>query len=99
MRGLLLPLAMSIITTGAVHAASPSAAKRAVVASIEKNGVALIDMSDQIWEFAETALREHRSSKLLADYAEKQGFKVTRNVAGMPTAFMASFGSGKPVIG
>jgi aminobenzoyl-glutamate utilization protein B len=81
------------------QAATPSATKRAVVASVDRHAAALTDMSDQIWAFAETALREHRSSKLLADFAEKQGFTVTRNLAGMPTAFVASFGSGKPIIG
>ena len=35
----------------------------------------------------------------IADYAERKGFRVTRGVAGMPTAFVAEFGSGKPVIG
>ena len=80
-------------------AASPSAGKRAAVASVDRHAAELTAMSDQIWEFAETALRETRSARLLADYAEKQGFQVTRDVAGMPTAFVASFGSGKPVIG
>jgi aminobenzoyl-glutamate utilization protein B len=51
-----------------------------------------------VWEFAETALKEKRSSKVLADYAESQGFKVERGVAGLPTAFVASYGEGKPVI-
>src|SRR5262249_36049065 len=55
-------------------------------------------MSDAIWGFAETALRETKSSKVLADYAEQQGFKVTRGVADMPTGFTAEFGSGKPII-
>jgi aminobenzoyl-glutamate utilization protein B len=80
-------------------AASPSPTKRAAVASVDRHAAALTDLSDKIWEYAETALRETRSSKALADFAEAQGFKVTRNVAGMPTAFTASFGSGKPVIG
>jgi aminobenzoyl-glutamate utilization protein B len=55
-------------------------------------------MSDAIWTYAETALKEYKSSKLLADYAEEKGFRVKRGVAGMPTAFLAEFGSGKPVI-
>jgi aminobenzoyl-glutamate utilization protein B len=79
--------------------ASASPAKKAAVDSVEKHASALTGLSDQIWGFAETALREHRSSKLLADFAEKQGFAVTRGVSGMPTAFIATFGSGKPVIG
>jgi aminobenzoyl-glutamate utilization protein B len=69
------------------------------VSSVEKHKAELIDLSDQIWRFAETALRETRSSKVLADYAEKQGFEVKRGVAGMPTAFVASYGQGRPVIG
>ena len=58
----------------------------------------LASLADQVWAFAETALRETRSAALLADYAEKQGFRVERGVAGMPTAFVASYGQGRPVI-
>ncbi len=76
-----------------------SANKQAVLASVDKHGQELIQLSDQVWAFAETALREYKSSKVLADYAESQGFRVTRNVAGMPTAFIAEYGSGKPIIG
>ncbi|MEE9470889.1 MAG: amidohydrolase, partial [Gemmatimonadota bacterium] len=56
-------------------------------------------LSDRIWAFAETALRETRSAALLADYAEQQGFEVARGVAGMPTAFVATYGKGRPIIG
>jgi aminobenzoyl-glutamate utilization protein B len=73
--------------------------KPAAVASIEKHQTVLISLSDQIWALAETALRETKSSKLLADYAEQQGFKVERGVAGMSTAFVATYGEGKPIIG
>ena len=73
--------------------------KEEAVASIEKHKPELINLSDQIWGFAETALRETRSSKVLADYAEKQGFQVKRGVAGMPTAFVASYGQDRPIIG
>jgi aminobenzoyl-glutamate utilization protein B len=59
----------------------------------------LTKMSDSIWKFAEIGLEEYKSSKLLADYAEDHGFKVERNVSGLPTAFIASYGSGKPIIG
>jgi aminobenzoyl-glutamate utilization protein B len=79
--------------------AAPSAAKKAVVQSIDRHAADLIGLSDQIWAFAETALREHKSAAALADYAEKQGFKVERGVSDMPTAFVASYGSGRPIIG
>jgi aminobenzoyl-glutamate utilization protein B len=77
---------------------APSAAKLAAMRSIDRHRPELISLSDQVWAFAEIALREHRSSKLLADYAQKQGFRVERGIAGMPTAFVASYGSGRPVI-
>ena len=73
--------------------------KSAVLASVEKHQQELIKLSDQVWGFAETAMRETKSAKVLADYAEAQGFKVTRGVAEIPTAFIAEFGSGKPIIG
>lgn len=73
--------------------------KEEAVASIEKHKAEIIDLSDQVWRFAETALLEARSSKLLSDYIEKQGFTVERGVAGMPTAFVASYGEGRPIIG
>ncbi|RIA09401.1 aminobenzoyl-glutamate utilization protein B [Flavobacteriaceae bacterium MAR_2010_72] len=72
--------------------------KKAIIASVEKHKAKLIEISDEIWALAETAFEEHQSSKLLADYAEAQGFTVVRGVAEEPTAFVATYGSGKPVI-
>ncbi|HXK08820.1 MAG TPA: amidohydrolase [Vicinamibacteria bacterium] len=72
--------------------------KQSAVAAVEARRADLVSIADQIWGFAETALRETRSAALLADYAEKQGFRVERGVAAMPTAFVASFGEGRPVI-
>ena len=73
--------------------------KQLVLASLVKHQEELIELSDHVWAFAETALKETQSSKALADYAAVQGFKVTRGVAEMPTAFIAEYGSGKPIIG
>lgn len=53
----------------------------------------------KIWEWAEPGYQEKKSSAVLAEIAEKAGLKVKRGVAGIPTAFTAEFGSGKPVIG
>lgn len=75
-----------------------SKTKQAIMSSVEKHEANLIKISDEIWALAETALEEKKSSKILADYAEKQGFKVERGVAGIPTAFVATYGSGSPVI-
>ncbi len=73
--------------------------KAAAVASIDRDRDEMIALSDAIWRYAETALQETKSSKALADWAETAGFRVTRGAAGMPTAFVAEFGSGRPVIG
>ena len=56
-------------------------------------------ISDAIWSYAELGMQEFNSSKLLADTLEQAGFTVERGAAGMPTCFVATYGSGKPVIG
>ena len=55
-------------------------------------------MSRQLWEFAETGLHEEKSAAAIEELLQKEGFKVDRNVAGMPTAFVATAGSGAPVV-
>ncbi|TET71567.1 amidohydrolase [Candidatus Bathyarchaeota archaeon] len=66
---------------------------------IEDNKERIIEISDAVWEYAELGLVEYKSSELLADELESHGFRVERGVAGMPSAFMGIWGSGKPVIG
>ena len=62
---------------------------------IKKFGI----ISDAIWNFAELGMQEFKSSALLIKTLEEEGFKVEKGVAGMPTCFVATWGSGKPVIG
>lgn len=88
-----------MVTFSAFPQKSTLQKKQDILKSVEKHQKELIMLSDDIWNYAETALMEHKSSKALADYAEAQGFKVERNVADLPTAFIASYGSGKPIIG
>ena len=93
---------LTLASSGALFAQAGNgdvALKKRVVQEVDAQSAALIDLSDQVWRFAETALKETKSSKVLADYAEQQGFRVTRGVAGLPTAFVAEFGEGSPVIG
>ena len=97
MKSLYLVLAACLLSFG-VSAQKMTSNKKAIIASVEKHEKALIEISDNIWALAETAFEETQSSKILADYAEKQGFTVERGVAGMPTAFVATYGSGSPVI-
>ena len=95
--------AMSLLTCAAMMASAQSddtaRLKDTVIASIDVQRGTLIEMSDAVWAHAETALYETESSLLLANYAEQQGFDVERGVAGMPTAFIASYGDGRPIIG
>ncbi|MEQ9591007.1 MAG: amidohydrolase [Cyclobacteriaceae bacterium] len=76
-----------------------SSTKQAVITSVDSRHNELTSLSDEIWAYAEVAFQEKKSAKALADYAEKQGFTVERGVAQLPTAFVATYGSGKPVIG
>ncbi|MEK4437599.1 M20 family metallopeptidase [Paenibacillus sp. FSL K6-2862] len=54
--------------------------------------------SDRIWEFAETRFDEFQSAELLIELLESEGFTIDKGVAGLETGFIASYGSGLPVI-
>ncbi len=56
------------------------------------------EIAGQIWDWAEVGYQEVKSSNLLRETLEKEGFKIKTGVAGIPTAFVAEYGSGKPVI-
>lgn len=73
--------------------------KQELIAWIETNRNAFTQLSDHIWANPEIAYKEFKASKAQADYLEKAGFKITWDVAGMNTAFIAEWGSGKPIIG
>lgn len=66
---------------------------------IDQNRESLISAADQVWDYAETLYKETRSAALLSSMLEEYGFKVERGVAGIPTAFVAEYGTGGPVIG
>lgn len=74
-------------------------AKNAATSWIDANSNALKRINKNIWTYAETGLQEFKSAKELTDFLKANGFTVESGVAGMPTAFVASFGSGSPVIG
>ena len=66
---------------------------------IDQKTPELIALAQAIWEYAEIAFKERRSAAAQAAFLDKEGFNVRLGVAGMPTALVASFGDGKPVIG
>jgi len=75
------------------------AAKSTVVAYLDAAEGSFRETNRAIWSFAEPSLLETRSAALLADLLESHGFALERGVAGMPTAFVATWGSGTPLIG
>ncbi len=104
----IVPLSFLLVLTLVAGPAAGAPAK----AKIAKEKQAVLDwlarpetvekfgrISDAIWGYAELGLQEFNSSKLLADTLEAAGFTVERGLAGMPTCFVATYGTGKPVIG
>ena len=96
---LLLPALLVGGTAFGQKKSKPNPLKQEVIQSVNERYVDLTDLSDKIWSFEEIAFRETQSAGALSDYAESLGFKVTRGVAEIPTAFVAEYGSGSPVIG
>lgn len=90
---------LNLVFILAAEAQKSSPNKKTVITSIDNQSARMIEISDKIWAHAEIAFQETQSYALLADYAEANGFKVERGVAEIPTAFVATYGSGKPVIG
>ena len=73
--------------------------KQAAFAAIEEKKDTFIALSDRIWELAELSLKEYQSAETYCRLLAELGFEVEREVAGIPTAFLGRYGSGKPVIG
>lgn len=76
-----------------------SEAKRVALDWVVEKEKMLVDIHQRIWEYAEVGLQEMKTAKLMTDLLEKEGFKVEKGVAGMPSAFVATYGSGGPLIG
>jgi aminobenzoyl-glutamate utilization protein B len=88
-----------IVSFTCVAGAQAPDPRRALLASIDRNAQRYGDLSRQIWELAEVGYKETKSSALLRDELKAAGFGIEEGVAGMPTALVATWGSGKPVIG
>ena len=74
------------------------ATRDTVLSILDESKDDLIRLSDQIWEYAEVGLQEHRSARAQEEFLEARGFTIESGVAGMPTAFVAKRGNGSPVI-
>jgi aminobenzoyl-glutamate utilization protein B len=83
---------------GTIEAKKLEALKAEVIAEVEKNKDLVQQMVDQIFSFGELGFQEVETSKYLVGVLEKNGFTVQKGVSGIPTAWFARWGSGKPVI-
>lgn len=97
------PAALAVSPQAAADITPPRAemtpAKQTALDWIVANSDSIVDMSQTLWELAEPGMLEYRSADLLTAALEAAGFEVERGVADMPTAFVASYGSGHPRIG
>ena len=75
------------------------ALKKEALGKVEARQQLVQQMVDQIFSYAELGFQEVETSKYVTGILEKNGFQVERGVAGIPTAWVATYGSGKPVIG
>ena len=70
-----------------------------VLKSINYHKAKFENIALEVWEFAELGYQENQSSNMLAKSLEDEGFEIKKGVAGIPTAFIAEFNNGGPVIG
>jgi aminobenzoyl-glutamate utilization protein B len=82
-----------------VSVAQDSDAKSTALAWIGANSAEIIQLNDTVWKYAELSLREWNSSLAVAALLKKYGFSIEWGPAGFPAAFVATYGSGGPVIG
>jgi len=94
-----LALATVVIFASLAQPAGQSDPKTTALGWVEANAATLRSVNRNIWTWAETGLEETKSSEELQSLLRANGFSVEAGVAGMPTAFVATYGSGQPVIG
>ena len=80
-------------------AASAAAAESGVLRYVDESGDAAVSVAQDIWGYAELGYLEEQSTRRLQGFLKDRGFAIETGLAGIPTAFLASRGSGTPVIG
>jgi len=73
--------------------------KQQIIQQMDKELEKYGKIAHEIWDLAELGFLENKSTQILQDHLKEEGFKITTGVAEMPTAFVAEYGSGKPIIG
>ena len=106
MRAILSFVALSLVSVPLAAQAAPAAPqdprlatlKRELVADIDSRAKFTQELVDQVFSFGELGFQEVETSKFLVALLRREGFRVEEGYAGIPTAFVATWGSGKPVI-
>src|SRR5262252_6456484 len=89
---------LSAVSLRAQQAPNLEDLKRQAVSAIEARQAFTQQMVDQIFSYAELGFQEYETSRYVTGILERNGFRIQRGVAGIPTAWIATYGSGKPVI-
>jgi aminobenzoyl-glutamate utilization protein B len=90
------------VCTASAQKSTPNpivALKTSAINDLQSNYESYKQTALQIWNYAELGYKEKNSSALLQQQLQANGFSVEAGVAGIPTAFVATYGNGKPVIG
>jgi aminobenzoyl-glutamate utilization protein B len=94
-----IPIVLLVLLISAAAVSAQTDARTAMLQGIEAKRDSYAGIAKQIWAFAEVGYQETKSSALLQQQLRAAGFEVSAGVAGIPTAFVATFGSGKPIVG
>jgi aminobenzoyl-glutamate utilization protein B len=92
-------LCCALVLAFSTIAMAADASKQGLVAGIDARGDDYWQAALDIWGWAEPGYQEEKSAARLAGMLRDGGFEIEESVAGIPTAFVASYGSGRPVIG
>ena len=76
-----------------------NSSKEMAFRAINEKEKLITSVSDRIWEYAELSLKEEKSCACYVDVLKQEGFEVVEGLCGIPTAFSASYGHSRPVIG
>jgi aminobenzoyl-glutamate utilization protein B len=90
---------LSLFNSQLIFAQKTSVLKQKAIEQVDSIEPIIAEVAIKLWEYSETALQETQSVNLLINKLSEAGFSIETNVAGMPTAFIATYGSGTPVIG
>lgn len=93
-----LQLTLLVLFSVCIATAQVSVDKQKVIKDIDDRQEQYFDVATQIWNYAEVGYQEEKSAGLLQQHLSEQGFSIEKGVADIPTAFVASYGSGAPII-